>query len=112
MRKLGLLETKPKGLFLPERDQPASQFGRGYVEDDHIPFLVRGVSILHVIPTPFPAFWHTMDDDAAHVDIPTVRDWAKIFSAFTAEWMDIEGDLLPPSSGEEKKREYSDKSEL
>ena len=33
-------------------------FGR--VEDDHMPFLKRGVDILHVIANPFPKVWHTL----------------------------------------------------
>jgi len=33
----------------------------GYIGDDHVPFLRRGVSILHLIPEPFPAVWHTLE---------------------------------------------------
>lgn len=32
----------------------------GYIEDDHVPFLRRGVPILHLIATPFPKVWHTI----------------------------------------------------
>jgi len=32
----------------------------GYIGDDHIPFLERGVSILHIIPEPFPSVWHKL----------------------------------------------------
>jgi glutaminyl-peptide cyclotransferase len=32
----------------------------GNIEDDHIPFLHRGVSILHIIPDPFPRVWHEL----------------------------------------------------
>jgi glutaminyl-peptide cyclotransferase len=35
-------------------------FGGGHIEDDHLPFLRRGVSILHVIASPFPRVWHTL----------------------------------------------------
>lgn len=63
----------------------------GMVSDDHLPFMHRGVEILHLITNPFPRVWHTMDDDGAHLDIPTVEDWAKIVTAFTAEWMELEG---------------------
>jgi glutaminyl-peptide cyclotransferase len=96
MRKLGLLETQPDPTpFLPETGK--HHFSRGYVADDHIPFMKRGVEILHVIPTPFPPVWHTMDDDAAHLDVPTLRDWAKIMTAFVAEWMELD-QLAPPQS--------------
>jgi glutaminyl-peptide cyclotransferase len=32
----------------------------GYIEDDHVPFLHKGVSILHIIPEPFPRVWHEL----------------------------------------------------
>lgn len=32
----------------------------GYIADDHLPFLQKGVSILHIIATPFPTVWHTL----------------------------------------------------
>jgi len=31
-----------------------------YMGDDHLPFLHRGVSVLHVIAEPFPHVWHTL----------------------------------------------------
>ena len=95
MRSLHLLDTKPSHPFLPDANKQASQFTRGYIEDDHVPFMARGVHILHLITSPFPTVWHTMDDDGEHLDGPTVQDWAKVVTAFAAEWMDLEG-LLPP----------------
>ena len=32
----------------------------GHIGDDHVPFLGRGISILHVIPEPFPFVWHRL----------------------------------------------------
>ena len=32
----------------------------GYIGDDHTPFLSRGVSVLHVISSPFPRVWHKL----------------------------------------------------
>lgn len=89
MRALNLLESNPKGPFLPDGEKVISKFGRGMVEDDHIPFMRRGVPILHVISSPFPSVWHTINDDGAHLDMPTVRDWARIVTAFTLEWLDM-----------------------
>jgi hypothetical protein len=108
LRKLGLLETRPRTQFLPEKDKKANQFSWGFIGDDHVPFMQRGVDVLHVIPTPFPAFWHTMDDDAQHLDVPTVRDWGKIVTAFVAEWMQLDEEmgLLGEKNG------YSEKDEL
>lgn len=69
----------------------ATEFsGRGFVGDDHVPFMARGAEVLHLIPSPFPEVWHRMEDDGAHLDIPTVRDWARIVTAFTMEWMDVQ----------------------
>lgn len=95
MRKLGILETQPGNMFLPDMDRQT--FRRAFIEDDHIPFMVRGVEILHIIPTPFPPVWHTMDDDGEHLDLQAVRDWARIATAFAAEWLEI-GDYLPKKS--------------
>ncbi|GAP87086.2 putative glutaminyl-peptide cyclotransferase [Rosellinia necatrix] len=89
MRELKLLESNPTGPFLPDAGKEISKFGRGTVQDDHIPFMHRGVPILHLIATPFPPVWHTMDDDGAHLDMPTVRDWARIVTAFALEWLDM-----------------------
>jgi hypothetical protein len=94
MRDLGVLETKPLKPFLPEADKSSKHFGRGSIEDDHIPFMRRGVDILHMIPSPFPTVWHTIDDDGEHLDLETTRDWAKIVTAFTVEWMDLK-DHMP-----------------
>ncbi|KAI1169746.1 peptidase family M28 [Nemania sp. FL0916] len=89
MRGLGLLESKPDEPFLPDAQKNSLSFGRGSIEDDHLPFMHRGVPILHLIANPFPTVWHTMDDDGAHLDLPTVRDWARIVTAFALEWMDL-----------------------
>jgi hypothetical protein len=89
MRKLGLLEAKPAKPFLPESGKQSTQFGRAFVGDDHVPFMNRGVPILHIIPSPFPPVWHRIEDDGAHLDMPTVRDWAKIVTAFALEWLDM-----------------------
>lgn len=34
---------------------------RGGIDDDHRPFLQRGVPVFHVIPLPFPHVWHTLE---------------------------------------------------
>lgn len=114
LRKLGMLETKPKRSFLAGGEKEEVKF-RGFVEDDHVPFMKRGVDILHVIPTPFPPVWHTMEDDGAHLDVPTIRDWAKIMTAFVAEWMDVEGYVPEVKTGKETgegEDVYSEKEEL
>lgn len=89
MRDLGLLESNPTGPFLPDSEKIASFFTASGVQDDHLPFMARGVEILHLIPTPFPPVWHTIADDGEHLDMATTRDWAKIATAFTLEWLDM-----------------------
>ncbi|KIJ26435.1 hypothetical protein M422DRAFT_232796 [Sphaerobolus stellatus SS14] len=84
---------------------PRSQFDRNSegIEDDHIPFLKRGVSILHIIPMPFPRVWHTLKDDASALDLPTLRKWAQLFRVFTAEYLNLNPDdsLTPRSEHDE-----------
>jgi glutaminyl-peptide cyclotransferase len=46
-----------RSFFVPRTSVRANQ---AFVLDDHIPFLNRGVNILHIIPNPFPAVWHTL----------------------------------------------------
>uniref|UniRef100_A0A182JYA9 Glutaminyl-peptide cyclotransferase n=1 Tax=Anopheles christyi TaxID=43041 RepID=A0A182JYA9_9DIPT len=67
--------------------KPAS-FSAG-IEDDHIPFLRRGVPILHIIPSPFPDVWHKLEDNADIVDVPTVRNLVRIFSVFVLEYLNV-----------------------
>ena len=49
--------TAFQSFFVPRR---VNELNRGYVADDHIPFLRKGVNVLHVIPYPFPSVWHTL----------------------------------------------------
>ncbi|KAI0857685.1 glutaminyl-peptide cyclotransferase [Xylaria cubensis] len=113
MRELGLLATKPKNPFLPEGNKTADGFRySGFIADDHIPFMARGVPILHVIPTPFPPTWHTMDDDADHLDPESIGDWAKIITAFAAEWLELDEFINHTVHDKEKRQELRDRSEL
>ncbi|PNF26931.1 Glutaminyl-peptide cyclotransferase [Cryptotermes secundus] len=63
---------------------------RGGIEDDHIPFMIRGVPILHLIPVPFPSAWHTEDDNRNAVDIATVENLNKILRLFVAEYLHLQ----------------------
>lgn len=110
MRQLKILESTPQGPFLPEANKESRQFRPGFVLDDHVPFMDRGVNVLHIIPTPFPWFWHRMEDDGEHLDGPTVQDWARLMTAFVAEWMDLEG--FVPSLKDKAVYDRSDKTEL
>ncbi|CZR55826.1 related to glutaminyl-peptide cyclotransferase [Phialocephala subalpina] len=109
LRSLGITQSTSDGNFLPETDKSVFHNSWG-VQDDHIPFMARGVEVLHVIPTPFPHVWHTMADDGEHLDIPTVEDWAKIVTAFVGEWMDLEGYF--PEPPKHARRDQDRKTEL
>jgi len=101
MRRLGLLESAEGAHpFLPDSARTVAQFGAQRstgIGDDHVPFLARGAPVLHVIDAPFPAVWHTLQDDGDHLDLPTVRDWARIMAAFALEWLDMM-EVEPPQA--------------
>ncbi|KAK1970944.1 peptidase family M28 [Colletotrichum sublineola] len=88
MRDLGILETKPIIPFLNDVAKASSMFGNSGIGDDHVPFMMKGVNVLHMIPSPFPYWWHKIEDDGEHLDMPTVRDWTRIVTAFVMEWLD------------------------
>lgn len=48
---------KWKSYFRPRKSAASNM---GHVGDDHVPFLNRGVSVLHLIAEPFPRVWHTV----------------------------------------------------
>ena len=93
LRGLGLFGSKPEGgVFLTEANkQDGDRWLGGYIGDDHVPFMAKGVEVLHLIPSHFPPVWHNIKDDGEHLDSATVEDWAKLVAAFAAEWMDLEG---------------------
>ncbi|SMN19245.1 similar to Saccharomyces cerevisiae YFR018C Putative protein of unknown function [Maudiozyma saulgeensis] len=55
------------------------------IEDDHVPFYNANVSILHLIPFPFPEAWHTIDDKFDTLDEDEIQRWAIILSEFAIE---------------------------
>ncbi|KAK2736234.1 hypothetical protein FQN57_000832 [Myotisia sp. PD_48] len=79
--------------WLSEASKTDDQDFNAQIGDDHLPFMERGVDILHLIPIPFPKVWHTIDDDAEHLDPATVEDWSTLLTAFLTEWMELEGFL-------------------
>lgn len=107
LRKTGVMKTKTQSPFLFEgKKSENSQWSGGYVEDDHVPFMARGVEILHIITSPFPAVWHTIHDDGEHLDGQTVEDWAMLTLGFAAEWLDLEGWFdAPAGRGRERERD-------
>lgn len=98
-------------------DKSNDQWMGGMIGDDHVPFMARGVDVLHLIPSPFPPVWHKMSDDGEHLDIDTTEDWAVLVTAFAAEWMDL-GDFMgvksdhKRASGHDQAEKIISKTEL
>ncbi|XP_058020796.1 glutaminyl-peptide cyclotransferase isoform X1 [Ahaetulla prasina] len=84
LHDLGLLNN-----YSSERQYFRSNLRRHPVEDDHIPFLRRGVPILHLIPSPFPRVWHTMEDNEENLDKPTIDNLSKILQVFVLEYLNL-----------------------
>ncbi|XP_012543359.1 glutaminyl-peptide cyclotransferase isoform X2 [Monomorium pharaonis] len=60
-----------------------------HIEDDHIPFLKKDVPILHIIPTPFPPFWHKSGDNRHNIDLKTTENINKILRIFVASYLHL-----------------------
>ncbi|KXS21099.1 hypothetical protein M427DRAFT_130676 [Gonapodya prolifera JEL478] len=63
------------------------------VADDHVPFLTRGVPILHLIPVPFPSVWHTERDNANALDTLTMDGWSRVMRVWAAEEIGLGGGM-------------------
>ncbi|CAM5173208.1 unnamed protein product [Eretmochelys imbricata] len=81
-RLLGLLQSHPREQTYFQRE-PAY----GPVEEDHVPFLRKGVPVLHLIATPFPWVWHTMEDTEQNLHPQTMENLCKILAAFLAKYL-------------------------
>lgn len=96
LRGLKQFKSSGKSSWLIDSSKNEHQLSTfNQVQDDHIPFLARGVEVLHLIDasplTGFPEVWHTLDDDGEHLDPDTMEDWSVLVTAFAAEWMELEG---------------------
>ena len=113
LRDRGLFKSTKARTWLNDKDKKETDTFRSYVmQDDHIPFIARGVPVLHLIPARFPSVWHTINDDGAHLDIPTVEDWALLTTAFAAEYMDLDGHFTTQSQKAKRQEEVFSKTEL
>ncbi|XP_044253790.1 glutaminyl-peptide cyclotransferase-like isoform X2 [Tribolium madens] len=82
LQKLNLLRSHRHSYF-----QSSRPYGR--IEDDHLPFLRRGVPVLHLISTPFPPEWHTPRDNRNIVDMDTVNNLNLILKIFISEYLQL-----------------------
>ncbi|XP_066924202.1 glutaminyl-peptide cyclotransferase-like [Clytia hemisphaerica] len=74
--------------FTGQRPEDIGIYGK--IDDDHVPFMQKGVPILHIIPYPFPSTWHTLNDDEEHLDPTTIEDLLKIFRHFIFSYFSLE----------------------
>jgi glutaminyl-peptide cyclotransferase len=90
------------------RSRTTASMNFGYIGDDHLPFLQRGVSVLHLITEPFPRVWHTIgvrvafhpysfpllisnvQDDASALDLSTLRRWNIMLRVFMTEYLNLQ----------------------
>lgn len=76
--------TKTPGAYFIESSLHAN------IEDDHIPFLRRGVPILHLIPVPFPEVWHKPGDNRSVIDMHTVENINRLLRIFVIEYLHLQ----------------------
>uniref|UniRef100_A0A1I8B2L2 glutaminyl-peptide cyclotransferase n=1 Tax=Meloidogyne hapla TaxID=6305 RepID=A0A1I8B2L2_MELHA len=81
LSRLGVLNRLPRIFY--------SGVSYNTVEDDHLPFLHRGVPIMHLISVPFPYVWHSPTDNANALDNPTIENLASIIRVFVARYLGI-----------------------
>ncbi len=55
--------SRKKKTFAKPFFQTNPPFVLSLVRDDHLPFVVRNVPVVHLIPSPFPRNWHTAEDN-------------------------------------------------
>ncbi|XP_051900354.1 glutaminyl-peptide cyclotransferase-like a [Pristis pectinata] len=84
LHRLGLLQLHPVEVAYFNGDTYYAP-----IEDDHVPFLQKGVPILHLISTPFPWVWHTMEDTSENLHPPTIENLCKILSIFVVEYLGL-----------------------
>ncbi|XP_063900136.1 glutaminyl-peptide cyclotransferase-like isoform X2 [Zophobas morio] len=78
----GLLDKHTTSYF----QNPHITYYDNKIQDDHIPFKVRNVSVVHLIPVPFPQVWHTLSDNFEALDLPTISNLLKILIGYVAEY--------------------------
>ncbi|KAJ8044688.1 Glutaminyl-peptide cyclotransferase [Holothuria leucospilota] len=84
LREMGAIRARSYPYF-----RTVQAYGGG-IEDDHIPFLRRGMDrIMHLIANPFPSVWHKMSDNAEALDPATIDDLNKILQVFVVEYMHL-----------------------
>lgn len=80
-RLRGLVKSSSVAKPLFSLNRPTSS-----VDDDHVPFMTRGVPILHLIPLPFPSVWHSVRDDESALDNQVIHDFTRVMYQYLLEY--------------------------
>ncbi|GAA6059423.1 hypothetical protein JCM10212_003655 [Sporobolomyces blumeae] len=114
LARAGQLGVKERSFFVDRHGKNVQNGGWfGSIEDDHVPFVKKGVPVVHLISVPFPRVWHTIADDASALDYPTIKAWALIVRLTVAEYLGLEPKLDKRGSGEaEDDERIAGRSEL
>lgn len=57
------------------------EFG-SYVEDDHVPFLKKGIPVVNLVQYPFPHYWHTTADTLDKCSAESLQQIGDLLNAF------------------------------
>ena len=74
------VESKVQSVTGDNIDRVFTNIDRGsYIQDDQLPFYNLGMKrIIHMIASPFPRVWHTLDDNSDALDMETISYLNKI----------------------------------
>ncbi|ELU16214.1 hypothetical protein CAPTEDRAFT_142899 [Capitella teleta] len=91
--RLRKIEVRLKSANLYAPNGGASYFSEEknnvHSKDDYIPFLDRGVPVLHLISRPFPSVWHTEQDDAFNLDHAAITNFLRVVKVFLLEYFHL-----------------------
>ncbi len=82
-----------KLLDIDNNDDSYSIFGGSTYksfDDDHRPFMEKGLKIVHIIPETFPSVWHTVQDTIEHVDMTLMMNYDKLLKTFIVNELELQ----------------------
>lgn len=81
MKQLALLHSQKSFL---DTSRSMNMGGKIVIEDDHKPFVQKGVACVHLITYPFPSVWHTLNDNMSTLDMYVISDISKLMRVYAA----------------------------
>ncbi|EDW94114.1 glutaminyl-peptide cyclotransferase [Drosophila yakuba] len=87
-RRLVQLEKKLFQAGILPLQRPLFKFEPGTdIDDDHLPFMLRNVPVIHLISNKYPAVWHLAEDLERNVDYNTTEQVALVLRMFVMEYL-------------------------